>query len=90
MEKTENNGGHYAKKLPLWKDRFVRNLEECIHLSLIVEHADMGDKEVEVFRRKLIYYFCYCEGGFATKTLGDAIITVGREGCLELMAGIPL
>jgi hypothetical protein len=36
------------------------------------------------------YYFCYCEAGFATKTLGDVIITVGREGAMELMEGIPL
>lgn len=36
------------------------------------------------------YYFSYCEAGFATKTLGDVIITVGREGAMELMEGIPL
>jgi cyclopropane-fatty-acyl-phospholipid synthase len=46
------------------------------------------------FSRKLTltlqYYFSYCEAGFASKTLGDAIITVGREGALELMEGIPL
>lgn len=36
------------------------------------------------------YYFTYCEAGFMTKTLGDVIITVGREGALELMEGIPL
>lgn len=36
------------------------------------------------------YYFTYCEAGFLTKTLGDVIITVGREGALELMEGIPL
>ena len=36
------------------------------------------------------YYFTYCEAGFVTKTLGDVIITVGREGALELMEGIPI
>lgn len=36
------------------------------------------------------YYFAYCEAGFLTKTLGDVIITVGREGALELMEGVPL
>jgi cyclopropane-fatty-acyl-phospholipid synthase len=36
------------------------------------------------------YYFTYCEAGFVSKTLGDVIITVGREGALELMEGIPL
>lgn len=36
------------------------------------------------------YYFSYSEAGFLTKTLGDVIITLGREGALELMEGIPL
>lgn len=36
------------------------------------------------------YYFTYCEAGFLTKTLGDVIITVGRECSVELMEGIPL
>lgn len=36
------------------------------------------------------YYFTYCEAGFVTKTLGDVIITVGREGALELMEDVPL
>jgi cyclopropane-fatty-acyl-phospholipid synthase len=36
------------------------------------------------------YYFTYCEAGFLTKTLGDVIITVGREGALELMEEIPI
>ena len=36
------------------------------------------------------YYFAYSEAGFLTKTLGDVIITVGREGALEMMEGIPL
>lgn len=35
------------------------------------------------------YYFRYCEAGFLSKTLGDVIITVGREGALELMEDIP-
>ena len=36
------------------------------------------------------YYFTYCEAGFNTKTLGDVIITVGREGAIEMLEGIPL
>lgn len=90
VEKIENIGGHYAKTLRLWREKFEANFESRIRPSLMLEHADMGDKEVEVFRRKWIYYFCYCEGGFATKTLGDAIITVGREGAMELMEEVPL
>ena len=39
---------------------------------------------------RLQYYFTYCEAGFRTKTLGDVIITVGREGATEMLEGIPL
>jgi cyclopropane-fatty-acyl-phospholipid synthase len=36
------------------------------------------------------YYFTYCEAGFNTKTLGDVIITVAREGAVEMLEDIPL
>ncbi|KAK6599918.1 cyclopropane-fatty-acyl-phospholipid synthase [Botrytis cinerea] len=90
VEKVENIGGHYAKTLRLWKEKFLTNFESRIRPALMAEHKEMGEREVEVFRKKWEYYFTYCEAGFATKTLGDAIITVGREGALELMDGIPL
>lgn len=107
----ENIGGHYAKTLRLWKEKFLESFDEKIRPALAKEHPDMTQEGIEVFRRKwevrtcprcftgnkcymkLIYfqyYFTYCEAGFVTKTLGDVIITVGREGALELMDGIPL
>ncbi|RDW80832.1 hypothetical protein BP5796_05530 [Coleophoma crateriformis] len=90
VEKIENIGGHYAKTLRLWRENFMHNFESRIKPALMTEHDDMGEREVEVFQRKWEFYFCYCEAGFSTKTLGDAIITVGREGAMELMEGIPL
>ncbi|KAL3426033.1 Tuberculostearic acid methyltransferase UfaA1 [Phlyctema vagabunda] len=90
VEKIENIGGHYAKTLRLWREKFLQNFDSRIRPALMTEHQEMGDQEVEVFRKKWEYYFDYCEAGFATKTLGDAIITVGREGAMELMDGIPL
>jgi len=89
VEKIENIGGHYAKTLRLWKEEFLRNFESRIRPALKSDHKDMSFAEIEVFRKKWKYYFTYCEAGFATKTLGDAIITVGREGAMELMEGIP-
>ncbi|GAB1316743.1 Tuberculostearic acid methyltransferase UfaA1 [Madurella fahalii] len=90
VERIENIGGHYARALRLWRERFLATFEDTIRPALRREHEDMGDEEVEVFRRKWEYYFAYSEAGFLTKTLGDVIITVGREGALELMQGIPL
>ncbi|CAJ2512242.1 Uu.00g052570.m01.CDS01 [Anthostomella pinea] len=90
VEKVENIGGHYAKTLRLWKDNFLLNFESKIRPALQSEHPQMTEEEIEVFGRKWEYYFTYCEAGFLTKTLGDVIITVGREGAMELMEDIPV
>ncbi|KAK7431384.1 hypothetical protein QQZ08_002155 [Neonectria magnoliae] len=90
VENVENIGGHYAKTLRLWKENFLEAFEGKIRPALIREHPDMSQEEIQVFQKKWEYYFTYCEAGFVTKTLGDVIITVGREGTLQLMDGIPL
>ncbi|KAL2137224.1 hypothetical protein VTI74DRAFT_6435 [Chaetomium olivicolor] len=90
VERVENIGGHYVRTLRLWKEQFLVNFEDKIRPALLREHPDMTDEGIEVFRRKWEYYFTYCEAGFSTKTLGDVVITVGREGAMELMEGIPL
>ncbi|CAK7218350.1 hypothetical protein SCUCBS95973_003454 [Sporothrix curviconia] len=90
VEGVENIGGHYARTLRLWKEAFLARFDDTIRPALQREHTGMTDAEIEVFRRKWEYYFTYCEAGFVTKTLGDVIITVGREAALELMENIPL
>ncbi|KAK4108448.1 cyclopropane-fatty-acyl-phospholipid synthase [Canariomyces notabilis] len=90
VEKVENIGGHYARALRLWRERFLATFNSTIRPALKKEHPDMGEEEIEVFRRKWEYYFSYSEAGFLTKTLGDVIITVGREGAKELMEDIPV
>lgn len=52
VEKIENIGGHYAKTLRLWREKFMENFESRIRPALREEHDNMGEKEVEVFRRK--------------------------------------
>lgn len=90
VENVENIGGHYARTLRLWNERFHENFNDRIKPALLREHPSMTKDGVEVFRRKWEYYFTYCEAGFVNKTLGDVIITVGREGAMEFMDGIPL
>ncbi|KAI1487707.1 cyclopropane-fatty-acyl-phospholipid synthase [Biscogniauxia mediterranea] len=90
VERVENIGGHYAKTLRLWREKFLLNFESKIRPALKAEHPGMTPEEIDVFRRKWEYYFTYCEAGFVTKTLGDVIITVGREGAMELMEDIPV
>ncbi|KAL8807315.1 MAG: hypothetical protein Q9182_000820 [Xanthomendoza sp. 2 TL-2023] len=84
-----NIGGHYGKTLRLWRDRFNQNFYGKIRPALLEEHKKMADEDVELFRRKWQYYFTYCEAGFDTKTLGDVILTVGREGATEMLEDIP-
>ncbi|KAI2619186.1 cyclopropane-fatty-acyl-phospholipid synthase [Hypoxylon sp. NC1633] len=90
VERVENIGGHYAKTLRLWRENFMLKFESKIRPALKAEHPRMAQQEIDVFRRKWEYYFSYCEAGFVTKTLGDVIITVGREGAMELMEDIPV
>ncbi|KAL9022814.1 MAG: hypothetical protein Q9185_000077 [Variospora sp. 1 TL-2023] len=85
-----NIGGHYGKTLRLWRESFDRNFNSKIRPALLREHGGMAEKDVELFRRKWQYYFTYCEAGFNTKTLGDIIMTVGREGATEMIEDIPL
>lgn len=89
---VENIGPHYAKALRLWRESFLDNWESNIREQLVAEKKGEGmDEEgAEVFKRKWDYYFRYSEAGFATKTLGDVIITVGREGATQMMEDVPL
>lgn len=52
VEKIENIGGHYAKTLRLWKEKFMQNFESTIAPALRREHPRMTDAEIDVFRRK--------------------------------------
>lgn len=90
VDAVENIGPHYAKALRLWRDAFLGGFEEVVRPALLRAHPDMGIGGVEVFRRKWEYYFAYSEAGFATRTLGDVVVTVAREGAGELMEGVPL
>lgn len=89
-ESVENIGPHYAKTLRLWREEFMRNFDADIKPALLKEHEGMTKSDVELFKRKWEYYFTYCEAGFVAKTLGDVIVTVGREGALEMMEDVPI
>jgi cyclopropane-fatty-acyl-phospholipid synthase len=90
VDDIENIGAHYAKTLRIWKNNFLQHFDEKIRPALLKEHEEMTKIDVEVFRRKWEYYFTYCEAGFATKTLGDHIVTVSREGAVEAIEDVPL
>ncbi|KAF2659160.1 cyclopropane-fatty-acyl-phospholipid synthase [Lophiostoma macrostomum CBS 122681] len=92
VDNVENIGPHYAKALRLWREAFLEKWEEEIRGQLVREKMNVGmdAEDAEVFKRKWDYYFRYSEAGFKTKTLGDVIITVGREGAVQMMEDVPL
>lgn len=89
-ESIENIGPHYAKTLRLWKESFIQNFDARIKPALLREHSGMTEGDIDLFLRKWIYYFTYCEAGFVTKSLGDVILTLGREGAVQMMDDVPL
>ncbi|KAF1948898.1 cyclopropane-fatty-acyl-phospholipid synthase [Byssothecium circinans] len=96
VDNIENIGPHYAKALRLWRTEFLDNWEGRIKPMLVREQKGKGlekgldEESAEVFRRKWEYYFRYSEAGFVTKTLGDVILTVGREGAVQMLEDVPL
>jgi cyclopropane-fatty-acyl-phospholipid synthase len=51
---------HYATTLNRWCEAFMRNADEIRRLGFD-----------DVFIRLWQFYFCYCEGGFAERAIGD-------------------
>ncbi|KAI8994252.1 cyclopropane-fatty-acyl-phospholipid synthase [Trametes punicea] len=87
VDAVSNIGPHYARTLREWRRRFEARFDDTIVPALRAEHPGVmaaddakAREEIEVFRRKWIYYYCYCEVGFMTRRLGDHIITFTREG----------
>ncbi|KAH7340623.1 CFS1-like protein [Rhizoctonia solani] len=86
IDSISNIGPHYARTLREWRKRFLARFDSDIIPSLKREYPEVFDEsargrnEIEVFKRKWVYYYCYCEVGFTTRTLGDHIITFMREG----------
>lgn len=90
LESVDNIGGNYTRTLRIWCEEFLKKFDTRIAPALKKQHPNMRNDDVEVFRRKWVYYFTYCEAGFKSKVLNDIIFSVGREGATELYEGIPL
>jgi cyclopropane-fatty-acyl-phospholipid synthase len=79
LDDLENIGPHYARTLRTWNENFKSNAKKI---------AQFGFDEK--FQRTWEYYFCYCEAGFATRTLGDVQMVLTRTVNENLNEGIPL
>nr|GAT42578.1 CFS1-like protein [Mycena chlorophos] len=82
IDSVLNIGPHYARTLREWKARFLASWDGTVKRALR-EAYSLDEQGLEIFKRKWIYYFDYCEAGFKTRTLGDHILTFTREGNVE-------
>jgi len=92
-ESLDNIGPHYARTLRAWRTRFEAVFDSAIAPALLVEYpaisfGKQAKYELEVFKRKWIYYFIYCEIGFTKRILGDHIFVLLREGA-ETYSRVP-
>jgi cyclopropane-fatty-acyl-phospholipid synthase len=61
---------HYAETLAHWRRRFTANLGEVRKLGFS-----------EDFIRTWEFYFCYCEGGFRERVIGDVQMLFAKPRC---------
>lgn len=61
---------HYAETLAHWRRQFQANLDHVRKLGFSEE-----------FIRTWEFYFCYCEGGFRERVIGDVQILLAKPAC---------
>lgn len=60
---------HYARTLREWRHNFLHHREQIRALGYSEEFIRMWD-----------FYFCYCEGGFAERVIGDVQMLFAKPG----------
>jgi cyclopropane-fatty-acyl-phospholipid synthase len=75
VENVENIGVHYARTLKEWRNRFLAALPEISKMGF--------DRQ---FLNKWIYFFSYCEAGFAARQLNVLQIILTRTNNKSLPA----
>ena len=66
----EDITAHYAETLAHWRQRFRANLEHVRRLGFSEESI-----------RTWEFYFCYCEGGFRERMIGDVQMLLTKPSC---------
>jgi cyclopropane-fatty-acyl-phospholipid synthase len=61
---------HYAETLAYWRRQFLANLDQVKKLGFSEE-----------FIRTWEFYFCYCEGGFRERAIGDVQMLLTKPAC---------
>lgn len=66
----EDIGAHYARTLHQWRERFGDSLNKIWSLGY-----------GEEFLRMWQYYFCYCEGAFVERAIGNVQLLLVKPDC---------
>lgn len=67
VEDIEEIGRHYATTLACWDKNFIKKKKEILSMGFD-----------EKFYKKWLYYFIYCEVGFATDYIGNSQIIINK------------
>jgi cyclopropane-fatty-acyl-phospholipid synthase len=67
ITETTDIGLHYVRTLRDWRKRFLANRDR-------VEALGFDER----FQRKWLYYLCYCEAGFSTRSIHDLQLVLTR------------
>eukprot|EP01133_Synstelium_polycarpum_P013011 gene13011-15304_t len=78
LEHMENFGPHYAITLDHWKQSFLGNRDKILA-------AGFDQQFINTF----LYYFCYCEAAFATRTINLLQMVFSRP-CNPNLPSVPL
>jgi cyclopropane-fatty-acyl-phospholipid synthase len=66
----EDIGAHYAETLRHWRERFFSKLDE-------ISSMEYGEE----FLRMWHYYYCYCEGAFIERAIGNVQVLLVKPDC---------
>lgn len=75
IDNVKQIGVYYARTFRDWRKNFIENFDLIVD-KLKADYNDIDDISIEIFKRKWIYYFTYCEAGFDTRVIGDHILTI--------------
>jgi cyclopropane-fatty-acyl-phospholipid synthase len=73
LERVDEIGLHYPETLRRWRANFARNRDAVAALGFD-----------ERFRRIWEFYFCYCEGAFLERAIGDVQLALAKPAAAAL------
>jgi len=79
LTNAENMGGHYARTLALWRERFFERLEETRQLGFDGRFQRMWD-----------FYLGWCEGAFRERYINVAQLVLAKNGTPRRLLGDPV